>query len=102
SKYGKADLLRHILEPSREIDPKYATASIATKDGKVYAGLIAEKSAREVVLRDAKNQAIRIPIEDIEQQATQSTSVMPEGLLRDLTAQQAADLLEYLSSLKKP
>jgi hypothetical protein len=26
---------------------------------------------------------------------------MPEMLLRDLTAQQAADLLEYLASLKK-
>ena len=37
---------------------------------------------------------------DIEQQATTPTSLMPEGLVRDLTAQQVADLLEFLSSLK--
>ena len=31
---------------------------------------------------------------------THSTGLMPELLLRDLTAQQAADLLEFLSGQK--
>jgi uncharacterized repeat protein (TIGR03806 family) len=100
SKYTKRELLGHILEPNREVDPRYAPLAVATVDGQVHVGLLVEKNEREVVLRDAKNQVTRIRVGDVEQQATQATSLMPEGLLRDLTAQQAADLLEFLASLK--
>ena len=37
---------------------------------------------------------------DVEQLVPQQQSLMPEMLLRDMTAEQVADLLEYLSSLK--
>jgi putative heme-binding domain-containing protein len=100
SKYARGDLLRHILEPSREVDPKFATHAVATADGRVVQGVLAEKTGRELVLRDAQGQAIRIPRADVVQEAMQPVSLMPEGLLRDLSAQQAADLLEYLASLK--
>jgi cytochrome c1 len=33
---------------------------------------------------------------------TGPVSLMPVGLLRDLTAEQASDLLAYLSSLRTP
>ena len=37
---------------------------------------------------------------EIDQFVPQSRSLMPELLLRDLTAQQVADLLEFLASLR--
>ena len=40
------------------------------------------------------------PAAKVEKLAAQKTSIMPEQLLRDLTAEQAADLLEFLASLK--
>ena len=40
------------------------------------------------------------PTAKIELIAAQQKSLMPEMLLRDFTAEQVADLLEYLSSLK--
>jgi hypothetical protein len=43
---------------------------------------------------------IHIPADDVEQLATQPKSLMPELLLRDMTAQQVADLLAFLGSLK--
>lgn len=101
SKYSRRDLLRQILEPSREVDPKFATRAIATRDGQVHVGVLASRSDREVVLRDAQNKTERIATDVIEQETLQPVSLMPEGLLRDLTAQQAADLLEYLASLKE-
>ena len=64
--------------------------------------MLAEKSDREVVLKDAKNQTIKVPAADVESLLPQPKSLMPEALLRDLTAQEAADLLEYLGSLKGP
>src|SRR5262249_12788368 len=88
-----------ITEPSREVDPNYAARMIATKDGKVHVGLVVSDTPKEVVLRDAQNREVRIRVDDIEERATESKSLMPESLLRDLTAQQAADLLESLPRL---
>jgi len=99
-KYDRARLLESILEPSRLIDPKYVTYLVETKDGRVLSGILTERNEREVVLKDPQNQVVRLPLAELEQLVTQQQSLMPELLLRDLTAQQVADLLEYLCSLK--
>ena len=66
TKYTRPALLQQILEPTQKIDPKYVNYLLETKSGQVYSGLLAEKTEREVVLRDAKNQAIRVPAADVE------------------------------------
>ena len=71
-----------------------------TTDGKVHTGLLAEKNAQEVVLKNVGDKEIRIPANKVERLVPQHKSLMPELLLRDLSAEQAADLLEYLSTLK--
>ena len=48
----------------------------------------------------ATGKEIRIPADEVELIVQQRQSIMPELLLRDMTAEQVADLLEYLSSLK--
>ena len=41
------------------------------------------------------------PLESaVKSEQTMATSLMPEGLLQTITAQEAADLVEYLGSLK--
>jgi putative heme-binding domain-containing protein len=100
AKYDRATLLDQILEPSKTIDPKYVAYLLETKDGRVTSGLIVEKTPREVVLKDAQAKTVRIPSSEVEQLVPQSRSLMPELLLRDLTAQQVADLLEYLTTLR--
>ena len=100
TRYPRAELLRQIIEPSQTIDPKYATYVVATKEGQVHSGLLAEKTDLEVVLKDLQNRATRIPADQIQQMTRSDRSMMPDLLLRDLTAQQAADLLDFLASLK--
>ena len=39
-------------------------------------------------------------LSDVEMLTPQKPSMMPDSLLRGLTAQQAADLLEYLTTLR--
>jgi putative heme-binding domain-containing protein len=100
AKYDKAALLDQILEPSKTIDPLFISHLLETREGRVVTGLVVEKGARDVVLKDAKGATIRVPIADVEQLVPQSRSLMPELLLRDLTAQQVADLLEFMASLR--
>ena len=99
-KYSRAQILESILEPSKSIDPKYVTYLVETTDGKVHTGLLAEKNEREVILKTVGDQEIRLPVARVAVLAPQRNSLMPELLLRDLTAEQAADLLAFLASLK--
>jgi putative heme-binding domain-containing protein len=100
AKHSKAVLLDQILEPSKTIDPPYVTHLLETKDGRIITGLLVEKSKEAVVLKDAQAKTVRIPNAEVESLAPQSRSLMPELLLRDLTAQQVADLIEFLANLR--
>ena len=102
AKFDRPTLLRQILEPSLVIDPRYVPQVLETRAGLVHSGLLVERSAREVILQDSKHETIRVPLADVESLTPQAKSLMPDALLRDLTAQEAADLLDYLGSLKTP
>jgi uncharacterized repeat protein (TIGR03806 family) len=99
-KYSRGQLLESVLEPSKSIEPKYAAYLLVTTDGQLHTGLVAQKTETEVVLRTVGDKEIRVPASKVATLAPQKNSLMPEQLLRDLTAEQAADLLEYLASLK--
>jgi putative heme-binding domain-containing protein len=94
------DLLTSILEPSRRIEPKFAAYLARTTDGRALTGLLVKRDESEVVLRDGENKEITLAAADIEQMQPARTSLMADGQLAGLTAEQAADLLAYLVSCK--
>ncbi len=99
-KYTRAQLIEHILEPSKTIDPQFVAYLVETAAGRVLTGLVARKNDVEIVLRDARDQEIRLPAAEVLQLRPQSQSLMPELLLRDMSPAQAADLIEFLATLK--
>ena len=99
-KYGRPQILENILFPSKIIEPNFIAYSIETKDDLSYSGLILNRTAQEIVLKDANAKEIRLRADEVKSVQAQSLSVMPELLLQALTAQNVADLLEYLSSLR--
>jgi putative heme-binding domain-containing protein len=99
AKYTRAQLLETILEPSKLVDPKHAAWTIQLRSGDVVSGVILSRSEKEIVLRDVEKET-RLAAGDVQRMAAQQTSLMPEGLLQHLTAQEAADLLSYLESLR--
>jgi len=98
-KYTKTELLQHILQPSLKIDPEFTVYSVLAEDGRVLTGVIVEETDTELVLKDVEKKVIRITKKDDDERQTLPKSIMPEGLLADMTAQEAADLLAYLASL---
>jgi putative heme-binding domain-containing protein len=97
---GREDLLESILDPSRRIEPKYAAYVAQTADGRSLTGLLIRRDDSSVVLRDAQNKEMVLAVRDVEVLQPARLSLMPAGQLAGLTAQQAADLLEYLVSRK--
>ena len=99
-KYDRAKILDNILNPSREIDPKFVTHLALTNDGRVFTGILVERTDAAVSLKDNKGKVTQLQADEIDTLSPQQQSLMPELLLRDMTAQQVADLLAYLGSLK--
>ena len=100
-KYDRPQLLDQILDPSKEVDPRFRTWLVETNSGRIHSGLKVIENDREIVLKDATGKLAQIPADDIDVVETMPKSLMPEQLLQSLTAQQAADLLSFLQSLKK-
>jgi putative heme-binding domain-containing protein len=94
----REDLLESILEPSRRVEPKYAAYSAHTADGRSFNGLLVKRDANEVVLRDGQNREVTLATGTVEELRPSRLSLMPEGQLAGLTAQEAADLLEYVAT----
>jgi putative heme-binding domain-containing protein len=99
-KYDRAKILESILDPSKDIDPAFVSYSVQLGDGRVVIGLVISRNDKEIVVRDAQAKEHRFASVDIDTVVPQRQSLMPEQLLRDLTAQQAVDLVDFLSSLK--
>jgi uncharacterized repeat protein (TIGR03806 family) len=94
-----AEMMRHVTQPSLKIDDAFAAYTAVTDDGRVLQGLIAEQSDREVVLKTLERQVIRLPRANLEELRRGDKSLMPDRVLSDLTAQEAADLMVYIRSL---
>ena len=99
-KYTRVQLLDSILNPSKAIDPAFATYQVETKNDLSYSGLLVRKSSDEVVLKDANLNEVHVKASEMKTLESSKVSAMPEGLLQSLTAQEAADLVEFLSSLR--
>lgn len=99
AKYNRAQFLENILEPSKTIAEGFAGYVLRTKGGEVFSGLLVSKTETEVVLKDFEKEH-RVKTADVKKLAPMTVSTMPEGLLADLGPQDAADLLEYLTTLK--
>ncbi|MBI4600836.1 MAG: ThuA domain-containing protein [Planctomycetes bacterium] len=92
--HGPAELLGHVLDPNRQVEPNFLAASVATRDGLVYDGVVARENAAEIVLRNADGDyAIRS--ENVLERHATGLSLMPEGF-ESLGAEGLRDLLAYL------
>jgi putative heme-binding domain-containing protein len=93
--HGAHDLLIHILDPNRVVEPNFIAASIETKDDLTYDGIILRENNAVVVVR---NQTAETEIRKDNIRTRQSTgrSLMPEGY-EALGADGLRDLLTYLA-----
>jgi putative membrane-bound dehydrogenase-like protein len=98
-RFSRDDLFTAIIQPSRDVSPRYQTTMIETHRGQVYTGMIVYEAVDEVLLRNATNQTFRFTPGEIEERRTLKTSLMPAGLLKDLKPTDFADLYAYLRSL---
>jgi len=94
-----ADLLIAILDPNREAQPNFNTYNVITEQGKTFSGIIAVESETSVTLRRAESREDVVLRSIIDEMSATGRSLMPEGLEKDLTAQQLADVIAFVKSI---
>ena len=89
-------ILTNVINPSAEIREGFEAIVVITTDGRTVTGFRADQDARVLVVRGIDGQNITISRDNIEEIVPQKKSLMPEGLLNNLTADQVRNLFTYL------
>ncbi|HXT58003.1 MAG TPA: c-type cytochrome, partial [Pirellulales bacterium] len=91
-------LLIDILQPSKAIDNNYVSCTVITADGQTLLGIIAAETASSVTLKMPENKVVSLLREEIEDIRSNGISLMPDGLERDLSKQDMADLISFIKN----
>jgi len=95
---GAGTILSAVIDPNREVDPAYLNYSVSTIKGRVYSGVIVAETAASITLKRANGATDTVPRSEIDVLRSTGKSIMPEGLEKEVSVEEMADLIEYLSN----
>ena len=101
---GRTDLsylLERLLDPSAVVSENYKVSVVETKDDRVLSGIVGGKTERTLTVQTA-NAKVLLQRDEIKSITESRLSMMPEGLLDALTADEARDLIAYLMTPSQP
>lgn len=99
-KFDRPHLIESLLEPSRQIVEGYRTTNILTTSGRVVSGIVRRQDETRITIIDAAANKHTISRADIDELSHSDVSTMPEGLAKELSVDEFADLIAYLESLR--
>ncbi|MGI8966939.1 MAG: HEAT repeat domain-containing protein, partial [Limisphaerales bacterium] len=94
-------LIESVLFPNAKIKEGFHSLILQTKDEQEFSGIFVRETENEFVLRDPANKEISVPKKNIESRK-EGGSLMPSGLIDNLSATDRADLFRFLTELGKP
>ena len=94
--HSAEELLIHIIDPNREVDPTFWQWNITTKKGETLAGVITSENKAGITLRNQGGDT-EIRKNDIASRENTTRSLMPEGL-DALGAENLRDIIAYMAA----
>lgn len=101
SKLPKEGLFDAIINPSAGISFGFESWQIELKDGSMLVGVISSRTATEIELKFPGGTNQKIFTNNIKTIRMMSESMMPEGLHETMSRQELADIIQYMTTLKK-
>jgi putative heme-binding domain-containing protein len=95
-RFSRNDLLTTLIQPSKDVSPRYRTTRLVTERGTVHQGIILYDAPGSVLLQTGPAETVRLGGKL--ERSPSPRSLMPAGLLDPLRDEQIADLLAYLSA----
>jgi putative heme-binding domain-containing protein len=93
-------LVDSLLQPNKAVKEGYHAITVALDDGRIVTGIKLREAAGTLVLRDADDREVSLPLASIDEQKP-AGSLMPAGLTETFTESELLDLVRFLSELGK-
>lgn len=94
--HGAAELLVHILDPNREVDPSFSAWNFETVDGETLDGVIARENRSSIFVKSLSGE-MELKRDQIKSQRNSGRSLMPEGF-EALGAEGLRNILTYITA----
>ncbi len=91
-------LLTAILDPNRAVESRYINYLASTKAGKTYSGILASETSTSITLVGNDGKAQQLLRNELDDLASTGKSLMPDGLEKDLSPQDIADIIAFVRS----
>jgi putative heme-binding domain-containing protein len=88
-------LLENLVDPGASVSADFRMSVVALQDGRVLNGLIRARTERTLTLQ-TQTEALVIERSEIDEERPTSQSLMPDGLLDTIPADEIRDLISYL------
>lgn len=95
---GTAAMITNIIDPNREVDPRFLSYQVQLIDGRTMLGVLANETATTLGLQNNEGKTEIILRKEIEVMQSTTLSLMPENFENDINYEKMADLIEYLLS----
>ena len=93
-------ILLNIIDPSFDVPEGYRMVTVTKKGGQVLVGSIGEEDDQKIVLKMVGTKVV-IPKSEIVSRKVSKVSMMPEGLLNNLSDKDFFNLIKYLQTDKQ-
>ncbi len=94
--YSPPALLTALLDPNRAVEAKYLDYLAITAGGQSYTGMLANETGNSVTLLGQEGKQQTILRSELEALQATGKSLMPEGLEKDVTPEDMANVIAYL------
>ena len=89
-------LIVSLLDPNRAIEARYLDYIVTTSDGRTLTGMLSTETATSITLLGQEGRAVTVLRNEIDELRSSGKSLMPEGLEKDMSPQDLADVLAYV------
>ena len=95
-----SELLVDIIQPSKSIEQGYETYVVELTSGDIVDGIMSAQTPATITLRQEQGRETVIARQEIKTMRVSKVSMMPEGLEKQISIGQMADLLTFLKAVR--
>jgi len=91
-----ASVLQDIREPNAALNPDHLAYNVELSDGEAFTAVLKSDTRDELTVADVSGRLVKVPRRQVKSIKPSTLSLMPEGLVQALPAEQLRDLMTFL------
>ena len=96
-RFRPTEILEAIVEPSKVISEQYKSKTVVTVDGVLHTGIVSQATSGAVTVLKSDGRKVRVAKDEVDSIEESDVSVMPSGLLNQLSETEIRDLFVLLA-----